>query len=634
MMAYHDVDQFDSTEDYLIYSKARSYYETEEYYTCAHVSKNSNNPETMFLHYMARYISLYNQSIYERTNLFEEPKLVDMQRNFILLLDELLIFTVYGGEDDEVEDDIQSQSSFISEMEDDEIDLKINVNQQNESTPIKRCSSRRRSNLKPMITNVQKKTISNKNNKSSLFRKKNVQSKVSVTFDACKSLENGCGDPYLLWLAAVMLKKVDRCEEATRLLIESLEIQPCHWGAWLELSTLIKDIKMLEELKLQNHPNHWMHLIFLAHVYLDFQLTDKALQIYNDILQYGNEVFQKWPYLRCQLAISYHNKREIVQSVNEFINVLQLDPYRLDNIDLLSNLMYVCDHRDQLIVLSKHASYVDRYRQETLCILGNMYSLKCDHAKSVLYFKKALRMNPSNVTAWTLLGHEYIEMKNSYAAIASYRQSLQINIKDYRAWYGLGQIYELVKLPNYALYYFSQAYTLRPHDSRMLVALGEMYERTDRICEALTCYYKALRFDTEGSVLFKIAKFYEKYCDNSNSQVVCDNFHCLNKIALKNALAEKASEKIINLILAKIYLYLGHHYLDQNNYEKSFAMADKCRSLCIEEQNTDNKNVLELQENVNSLVNEIESRVGVTGNTSGSSSAGGPLRARRFLFAL
>lgn len=89
--------------------------------------------------------------------------------------------------------------------------------------------------------------------------------------------------------------------------------------------------------------------------------------------------------------------------------------------------------------------------------------------------------------------------------------SVEINIRDYRAWYGLGQIYELVKLPNYALYYFGQAYALRPRDSRMIVALGEMYERTDRICEALTCYYRALRYDIEGTVLLKISKYITFY---------------------------------------------------------------------------------------------------------------------------
>lgn len=53
-----------------------------------------------------------------------------------------------------------------------------------------------------------------------------------------------------------------------------------------------------------------------------------------------------------------------------FTNVLKTDPYRLDNFDLLSNLMYVCDHHDEIMLLSKHTASIDRFRQETLCVIG------------------------------------------------------------------------------------------------------------------------------------------------------------------------------------------------------------------------------------------------------------------------
>lgn len=83
----------------------------------------------------------------------------------------------------------------------------------------------------------------------------------------------------------------------------------------------------------------------------------------------------------------------------------------------------------------------------------------------------------------------------------------EINIRDYRAWYGLGQIYELVKLPNYALFYFTHARDLRPRDYRMLVSLGEMFDRADRIFESMACFYKALFYDTDGTIMLKLAKY-------------------------------------------------------------------------------------------------------------------------------
>lgn len=61
---------------------------------------------------------------------------------------------------------------------------------------------------------------------------------------------------------------------------------------------------------------------------------------------------------------------EITCSIVSFSNIIKLDPYRIDNFDLLSNLMYVCDNREEIVALSKHVASIDRYRQETLCVLG------------------------------------------------------------------------------------------------------------------------------------------------------------------------------------------------------------------------------------------------------------------------
>jgi len=52
---------------------------------------------------------------------------------------------------------------------------------------------------------------------------------------------------------------------------------------------------------------------------------------------------------------------------------MEMDPFRIDNIDLLSNLMYVCTSADELVFLSTYVASIDRYRQETLCVLGNIY---------------------------------------------------------------------------------------------------------------------------------------------------------------------------------------------------------------------------------------------------------------------
>lgn len=206
----------------------------------------------MFLHYMARYLNMHNESIYERTNIFDMYKPLNM-RKFMELLDELLILNVYGNEDDsEEESEDEPQLQEMPELE--SINQKNTIQQQEEdSTPKSRRCSRRPRNQKIEKTNVI--PIGKKNNKGT--KRNNASKKVKVNMPSITQSEANMStvdykeprvkreDPYLLWLTAVMLKKIDRCDEAVELLVRAIKLQPCHWGAWIELSTLIKDIKMV-----------------------------------------------------------------------------------------------------------------------------------------------------------------------------------------------------------------------------------------------------------------------------------------------------------------------------------------------------------------------------------------------------
>lgn len=75
-------------------------------------------------------------------------------------------------------------------------------------------------------------------------------------------------------------------------------------------------------------------------------------------------------------------------------------------------------------------------------------------------------------------------------------------------------------------------------------------------------------------------RHYDRYGDISN-QVARNNFNKINKEAMQMAFA-KRNDHELNLILSKIYLYLGHHYMDQHYYERATFLAEKCRSLCSE----------------------------------------------------
>lgn len=367
-------------------------------------------------------------------------------------------------------------------------------------------------------------------------------------------------DGYCLYLYGLVLKSLQLHKQAVEMLCEAIHEEPLLWGSWLELAALITDREMLKALPL---PDHWMKDFFLAHTYLELQLNDEALKIYEKLNEIG---FSSSTYIMAQVAIAYHNQRDLERAIEGFQALLKVDPYRLDNMDIFSNLLYVKEMRVELSHLAHNTCDIDKYRVETCVVIGNFYSLRSQHEKAVLYFQRALKLNPNYLAAWTLMGHEYMEMKNTSFAIQSYRQAIEVNRRDYRAWYGLGQTYEILKMPFYCLYYYRQAQQLRPHDSRMMVALGEAYEKLDKLTEAKKCFWRAHAVgDVEGMALMRLAKLYEKLSEDDQAAAAYSDY-------IRDGGARGAADRDEQ---CHAYLFLAKYYFKRLKLEEAYENAQK-----------------------------------------------------------
>ncbi|KAG8231925.1 hypothetical protein J437_LFUL011394 [Ladona fulva] len=394
-------------------------------------------------------------------------------------------------------------------------------------------------------------------------------------------------DGFGLYLLGIVAKRLDLLSEAEEALVAAVNAEPTHWGAWLELASLVTGYAKLDELKL---PNHWIKHFFLGHVYVEIQLNAEALSTYWSLSHAG---FSKSNYITAQTAIAYHNQREVDQAIALFQKLQKSDPNRLDNLDTYSNLLYVKELKVELANLAHHATQIDEYRAETCCVIGNLYSLRAEHQKAVLYFTRALKLNPYFLSAWTLMGHEFMEMKNTNAAIRSYRQAIEVNRRDYRAWYGLGQTYEILKMPAYCLYYYHRAQALKPMDSRMLVALGETYEKLERMQQALGCYKKARGVgDIEGGALLKMAKIYEKLKElehaaeaykeyvqeneprSEEGSMILGNGSMIGSPSLSNSRVGGGGGDRAEM--AQAYKFLANYYIRRDNLDEAHHYSQRC----------------------------------------------------------
>lgn len=369
-------------------------------------------------------------------------------------------------------------------------------------------------------------------------------------------------DGYGLFLYGVILKKLDLTKMAITVLLESVHLVPINWSAWLELSPLIQDTEHLRGLSL---PKHWIKSFFIGHTFIEIFVNEAGISLFEEIQNAG---FEKSVYATSQIAIAYHNKRDVDRAIHMFQQIQSVDPYRLENMDMYSNLLFVREQKTEMAHLAHKAVEINKYRPETCCVIGNYYSIRGEHQKAILYFQRALKLNPKYLSAWTLMGHEFMELKNTNAAIQSYRQAVEVNRRDFRAWYGLGQAYEIIKMPVYALYYYKTATQLRPYDSRMLLALGEIYEKLDKKSNALKCYQKACNVgDIEGFAMLKLGNLYEKMGDQENAVSSYKSY----------ANDERSTSEKTSLITA--YLYLANYYAEKKNYDEATHYAHKVLEL-------------------------------------------------------
>ncbi|KAL3740510.1 hypothetical protein ACJRO7_021742 [Eucalyptus globulus] len=327
---------------------------------------------------------------------------------------------------------------------------------------------------------------------------------VSLERELSMLRKNGSIDPFGLYLYGLVLKEKGSEHLARNLLVESVNSYPWNWSAWSELQSLCTTIDILDSLPLNNH---WMKDFFLAGAYQELRMHNESLAKY----EYLQGTFSFSNYIQAQIAKAQYSLREFEQVEVIFEELLRNDPYRVEDMDMYSNVLYAKECFSALSFLAHRVFVTDKYRPESCCIIGNYYSLKGQHEKSVMYFRRALKLNKNCLSAWTLMGHEYVEMKNTPAAVDAYRRAVDINPCDYRAWYGLGQAYEIMGMPFYALHYFRKSVFLQPSDSRLWIAMAQCYEteQLHLLEEAIKCYRRAANSnDTEAIALHQLAKLH------------------------------------------------------------------------------------------------------------------------------
>ena len=359
------------------------------------------------------------------------------------------------------------------------------------------------------------------------------------------------------------LSKRQYFKDAISAFIDSLLSYPYNWSCWRDLAELCLQNSSIHgevERRLDPLNGHFMYHWFLVYNFMDTQHNEQALVLLEEL----EGLFPNSSYLQAHLAIIYYNMRDFDTAQDYFELVRDLDPFRLDDMDVYSNILYVKEFKADLCSLAHSAARTDKYKPESCCIVGNYYALKGQHEKAVQYFERALKLDPSFLSAWTLMGHEYIELKNTAAAVEAYRKAVDINPREYRAWYGLGQTYEILNMLHFSLKYYRKAATLRSFDARIWCAIGGCYLSLGKRSEAIRSYERAVtNNDIEGVATEQLAKLYR---DDREFDKAAGCYQKLISMHQSSDIDERVAEAL---------LFLAHYYKDAKKYELASVCCSK-----------------------------------------------------------
>ncbi|CCC69720.1 hypothetical protein NCAS_0D01390 [Naumovozyma castellii] len=389
----------------------------------------------------------------------------------------------------------------------------------------------------------------------------------------------------LYYLKGILLQNDNNKSQAMGAFLKSLSYYSFNWSCWVELLdcvtradesmlllthindkfTLISDHKEDYDYDTQNIVQYnVMTKFFKLAISQDLNGNiDELMEIIEALLV----IFPNFAYIKAQNALVNYHYMDYVNSENLFEQVVKMDPYRLDDLDTYSNILYVMQKHSKLAYLAQFVAQIDKFRSETCCIMANYYSARQEHEKSIMYFRRALTLNKKCTSAWTLMGHEFVELKNSHAAIECYRRAVDINVRDFKAWYGLGQAYEVLDMHLYSLYYFQKACTLKPLDRRMWQALGTCYTKIGNKTEAIKCFERAIQLsgnaDQDTTLMYNLAKLYDQLNDAAN----CKQYmiRCVNMEAQMDG--QQTDETI------KARLWLARWESKNGNYEIAYNYA-------------------------------------------------------------
>ena len=212
-------------------------------------------------------------------------------------------------------------------------------------------------------------------------------------------------------------------------------------------------------------------------------------------------------YTMIQLGRTHFEFVEYEQAVECFQQARQLDPDRLDGMEIYSTALWHLRKDIRLSYLAHELLKINHLAPQSWCAVGNCFSLLREHDQAIKAFQRSIHLDPRFTYAYTLLGHEYMGNEEYDKARTAFRNALRTDKHHYNAWYGLGMLDLKIGKYEHALEHFMAAAHINSLNVVLLCCIGLVYEKLQRYDLAREQYEIACRQSSASSLArYKRAK--------------------------------------------------------------------------------------------------------------------------------
>ncbi|KAI6166981.1 TPR-like protein [Pisolithus thermaeus] len=185
-------------------------------------------------------------------------------------------------------------------------------------------------------------------------------------------------------------------------------------------------------------------------------------------------VHQQSSWVLAMAGRAYYERLEYASAERAFRAARDLEPYRLDDMEVYSTLLWHLQRNVHLSYLAQELMNIDACSPQAWIASGNLFSLQKERSQALTYVDKA---------------------------ISFFQRALRADPRHYNAWYGLGTCYLRMSKIRLAEYHYRKALEIHPRNAVLLGCVGMTVERRDDKAAAHSLFDQAVRVAPDNALV-------------------------------------------------------------------------------------------------------------------------------------